>query len=340
VLLTAAACSLLGLAPAHADSAATPAVKTNWYWFLQTPTVNGETAPVGPPAEASAVPAGDLGVGYLVDQVSSSDKVAAIQFDMSAVPLGSTFTSFRVQTPWDPAATQLTTGTPDVSACELLDAFEDAPGPSDLAKTPPLSLPSCVKGTFKSTIGKAGGYEFDLTAMANDWSGGAPANGILLRPTPGLSTPQAPFSISLLGKNGISGQAEYSPPPPAQPTAVPGPVLPPAPAPLPGVVTPPIPPIPAPVVPTPAPQLNPLPTTAPSQALAAYHQGALVPSSAWWLAALVLLGLLVLTAAVLGDPLAPVAVDPRRRRFAEVVRAQTRAPAASPTRRPARFRPA
>jgi hypothetical protein len=338
VVLAAAVTAALGASPAHADSAATPAVKTNWYWFLEQPVVNGETVPVGAPEQASAVPAGDLGVGYLVDQLASSDKAAAVQFDTSAIPLGSTYTSFTVQTPWDPAATQLTTGTPDVSACELIDAFQDGAGPSALTAAPPISLPSCVKGTFKSTIGTAGGYEFDLTAMANDWSGGAPANGILLRPTPSLSTPQPPFTLALLGKNGIRAEAQYTPPQPSEPTPLPGPVLPPVP-PLPGVVAPPIPVIEPQVVPTPAPQVNPAPRTVPPQALAAYHEGALVPSGVWWLAALALLAMLVLTATVLGDPLAPVPVDPRRRRFAEVVRAQTRA-ASAPRRGPARFRPA
>lgn len=340
VLLTACVSAALGASPAHADTAATPAAKTNWYWFLQEPVVNGETVPVGPPAEASAVPAGDLGVGYLVDQVATSDKVAAVQFDTSAIPLGSTYTSFKVETPWDGAATQVTTGTPDVSACELIDGFTDAAGPNALTAAPPISLPSCVKGTFKSTIGTAGGYEFDLTAIANDWSGGAPANGILLRPTPSLSTPQAPFSLALLGKNGIKAQAEYTPPVQSVPTPAPGPALPPVPT-LPGVALPPVSPVspPAPIVP--APQVNPAPRTVPpSQALAAYHEGALVPSGAWWLGALALLGLLVLTATVLGDPLAPVPVDPRRRRFAEVVRAQTRTSAPVRAHRTPRFRPA
>jgi hypothetical protein len=88
--------------------------------------------------------------------------------------------------------------------------------------------------------------------------------------------------------------------------------------------------------------VNPAPTTAP-QALTAYRQGTLVPSGNWWIGFLGLLALLGLAAAVLGDPLAPTAVDPRRRRFAEVVRAQTRAhaPLATPAARPApRFRPA
>jgi hypothetical protein len=126
-------------------------------------------------------------------------------------------------------------------------------------------------------------------------------------------------------------------PPPEVVPAVPGLAPPP---PLPGtVVPPPTAVVPYPVVPLP--QTNPQPA-APAVEAVAYTPGALVPSGAWWLGLLALLGVLGLTAAVLGDPLAPVAVDPRRRRFAGVVRAQSRA-AAFPvlTARPAsRFRPA
>ena len=331
VLLLAAGTCLVSPAAAHADSATPSAVKTNWYWALAQPDVQGNTLPVTPPADASTVPAGDLGVAYVNDQEGTADKVAAIGFDLASIPLGSTFSSFRVTVPYDAAAHQVTTGTPDISACELLDAFSDAPGPSPITSVPPLSLPSCTKGVFSATAGTAGGYVFDLTSIANDWSGGAPAEGVLLRPTPGLSTAQQPFSISLQGKNGITTAAEYTAAPPVtpteQPVPLPGPVV--APLPDPGYVAPPV--LPGTVVPppsvAPAPQVNPLPT-APVAASAPYHQGALVPSGAWWLGFLALLGLLGLTAVVLGDPLAPVPLDPRRRRFADVVRSHAR-PAAT-----------
>jgi hypothetical protein len=327
VLLLAAGTCLTVPVAAHADSATPVAVKTNWYWSLAAPSVEGNALPVAPPADASTVPAGDLGVGYVNDQEGTADKVAAIAFDLGAIPIGSVFSSFRVTVPYDANAHQLTTGTPEVSACELLDAFLDAPGPSAMTAVPPSSLPSCVKGVFSAKAGTAGGYVFDLTSVANDWSGGAPANGILLRPSPGLATAQQPFSISLQGKNGITTAAEYTPAPPVvateQPVPLPGPVV--APPPVPGYVSPPVLPgtvVPAPSV-APVPQANPLPTTAAAAALP-YHQGTLVPSGVWWLALLALLGLLGLTAVVLGDPLAPAAPDPRRRRFADVVRAHAR----------------
>jgi hypothetical protein len=344
-LLAGAVGVVLVPSAALADTASPPAVKTAWYWSLTGVSVEGNPLPE-PPAQASLVADGSLGVAYLVDQEDmalntdrGADRVSTVAFDLGEVPAGSTYSTFTLTMPLD-AGTQLKAQTPDISACELISGFTDSPTPQSVTTIPSWSPASCVKGTFKDTIGSAGGYEFDLTAIANDWSGGAPAEGVLIRPTVGLETPQPPFAISFAGKNGILTKVEFTLPVPEVPPVVPGPVLPPAP-PMPGVVLPPVTGIvQPPVVPTPAPQVQPLPTT-PPQALAAYHQGALVPSGAWWLALLGVLGLLVLTAAVLGDPLAPAAVDPRRRRFAEVVRAQTRAPAAATVRRPApRFRPA
>jgi hypothetical protein len=328
----------LPAAPAFADSAAPEANMTNWYWSLVAPVVQGNAVPVGAPAPASGVPAGDLGVGYLNNELGDTDKVAAVAFDLSAIPLRSTFTSFQVTVRKDPAAHQATVDVPDISACELLDAFPDGPGPSDLAKAPPDSSASCVKGRYDATLGAAGGYVFDLTSVANDWSGGAPADGIMLRPTDSIDPSRKAFSLSLLGKTGITTTAEYTPPPVPvvpPPVTVPGPVLPPAP-PVPGFVTQPsigaIGPGPvAPVIPVPT--TNPAPVSQPSVAAAKYVPGTLTPGTNWWAALLGLLALLGLTSVVLGDPMAPVVVDSRRRRFAAVVSAR---PAGTTTGQPTR----
>ena len=354
LLLTAGAFPLAPLV-AHADTATPPAVKTAWYWSLVGVSAQGEDVPVAPPAAASLVPDGDIGVGYLLEQEDTvlnthgADRVGVVAFDLNTVPMGSTFSSFVATVPLDGAAQQVMTGTPELQACELIGGFVDTVVPGGATAAPPFSLVSCVKGTFKDTIGDAGAYVFDLTAIANDWSGGAPAEGILIRPTGGLPTAQQPFLISLQGKNGITTSAVYTPPPPPVPSeppvVLPGPVLPPVPV-LPGFVPPPTLPdlggIVVPAAPVPAPQVNPAPS-APALSAVAYTQGALVPSGLWWAGFLAFVLLLGLTAAVLGDPLAPVVVDPRRRRFAEVVRAQARAagPASGrPTRPSARFRPA
>jgi hypothetical protein len=322
--LVAGSAGGLAVPPAWADTTSPVVAKTNWWWSLAAPVVNGEQLPVGAPAPASGVPDGDLGVGYVNDQAGTADKAAGVALDLTAIPVGSTFASLTLSLPYDPAAHQAAAGTPDISACELLSGFADAPGPSDYATVPPYSSPSCVKGTYKPTVGTAGGYVFDLTAMANDWSGGAPAEGVLIQPTQGLATPQQPFSLAFLGKNGIKADASWTAPAPVpdQAEVVPPPA-PAPPAPAPGFAVPPpvsTPAVPNPPAPVPVPQVVP---TASATALAPvrYEPGALVPSTRWWLAVLAVLALLGLTSVVLGDPLAPEPVESRRRRFAEAIRA-------------------
>ncbi|MGZ6791853.1 MAG: hypothetical protein ACXVFV_02790 [Mycobacteriales bacterium] len=336
LVLCAAVGPLAGTGQAAAPASLKPAVTaTNWYWAERAPSAAGMTGPTLPDQSVTAanVPAGDLGVGYANAQAGPADKVAAVAFDLTSVPLGSTFTRFQVTVPVDAAATQVQTGQPDVSACENIDAFQAGPGGGPLTDAPPVSDPSCVKGVFDP----AKGYVFDLTAMANDWSGGAPSDGISLRPTTPDST-TAPFSIALKGKGAITTLAETTPPPVAvddgglAPAPSPAPTSAPAAAALPASA-----PVASVALPVSAPVAQvALPQTAPSPAVAAPpappvriraagfvppHDG---PTSAWWLALLAGAGLLGATAVVLADPMAPAPVDARRARFSGAVRAGRR----------------
>ena len=332
-------------------TATPPAVSSNWYWAEKAPAPGGNALPALPaPADpASGVPAGDLGVGLVADQAAPADKVAAVGFDLTTIPARSVFTRFTVTVPVDSGATQAQTAQPALSACENIDSFLDGTGPTDMSKAPPVSLPSCVKGVFDAKRG----YVFDLTTMANDWSFGAPSAGISLRPTttaPGT----APFSVALKGKNSITTAAEYTAPEVAAVPAATSPGAPVVAAPPAvstgtsggGVALPPAVPVdtlPAPQAApaAPAPQVNPAPQAAPVAIQAsAFVPGDPTPSAGWWLGLLGVLALLGLTAVVLGDPMAPVVVDARRRRFAGVVRARTQvaAPAGHRTSAP-RIRP-
>jgi hypothetical protein len=330
-----ACCAGTGLLAAPASAATgdvtvkPPVVKTNWYWAEKSPTVAG--MPTGTlPAEAEAganVPAGDLAVALVSSDVSPADKVAAIDLDLTTIPLQSTFSSFTLTVPLDADATQVMGAQPDLAACENIDAFADGPGAEDLAKAPPISAPSCVKGVFDP----AKGYTFTLTTMANDWSFGAPAFGISLVPgTVAAGTPG--YSIALKGKNGIVTSATYAAPAVAAPAAPPAVEVPPATvpqAPVPGLpqissgvpgLTPSVPdvsvPAPQTAVTVPDPQTLAI-QQAPVRVVASgFVAPSTRPTTGFWLALLLGVVLLGAAAVVFGDPLAPAPVDARRRRFA------------------------
>jgi hypothetical protein len=326
--------------PAQAASISPPVVKTAWFWAEKSVSAQGETLPTLPEQAdaASGVPAGALGVSYTADQVGGADKVASIGFDLSTIPVGSPFTSFRVTVPMDPGATPVQAEPAAISACENIDSFLDSAGPQAISAAPPVSLASCVPGVY--VAGK--GYTFDLTQMANDWSFGAPSEGISLRPTLLDTTSMKPFSVAVAGKNAIlttvtAGLPAQGDPAPQTPVVdavdTVDPVIP-AIAPPPaltgggGVIQAPltaggVAPAPQIVPALPAPQTNPQPATVPSAYRAAALPRDLRPATAFWWGLLGVGVLLALGWLVQSDPMAPSAVDPRRRRFAQVVRSST-----------------
>jgi hypothetical protein len=323
--LAVTAGAVLGVAgPARAETAEPPAVQAAWYWAEKTASTPVTTLPTLPdPANAaSGIPDGDLGVGYLTDQLASRDKMAAVDFDLTSIPAGAVFTSFQVTVPIDTAAASVQ-GTPaDISACENIDVFTDGPAPQPIGAAPPYAAPTCVKGVLSS----ASAYVFDLTAIANEWSQGTPAHGISIVPTLLATTDMRPFSLALKGKNAITTKAVWSPPvtapqpvTPVVASVAPPPVLPGGAVPI----TPAAPVLPAPQTApeVPAPQANPAPQTVAVRP-AAYAPRSLVPSTQWWLAVLAVAGLLGLAWITQSDPLVPVPPDARRARFsARFVRA-------------------
>jgi hypothetical protein len=325
--------------PAWADSASPVPSYSNWYWSGKdgaASTVTGGTpvgnGPFAAPDQASGIPDGDLGVAYTNDV----DKVAAINFGMQGIPEGATVTRFAIVMPLDTTASNLAaTDGPPITACPAIAPFEPAIGPTELSKAPAQAANVCIDGKYDAT---AKTYTFDIAAAADDWSAGAPTNGVVIRPKLGESTQ---FNYAFKGINAIKVLADYSAA--ATPVVAPaGPVDAGT-----GVVAPPSfnsgsASIPAtqPVTPiAPQPQVLPPPApaiAAPATAPAAVVQvDALRPSGQFWLALLGLLVLLFLAAAVIGDPMEPVVVDARRRRFAEIVRARAAARAQAEAVRPA-----
>ena len=333
----AGAPGLLTASPAWADSLDTQVGAASWYWAEQTVTApEAGPLPVGTPREASGVPAGDLGVSYTNDV----DKVAAIGLNVAAAPVGAIFDSFKVTMPLDPAAQQLAppNAAPQLSACAALDPIADGADPGALSAAPTQNTVECVDGKFDA--GKSA-WTFELSSLATDWASGVPANGVVIRPKAGDATQ---FNYAFLGKKDIKIQASYMAP--AAPVTAP--VAPPADSGS-GVVqapafdsgSAPLTPV-QPVTPVaPQPQVMPAPAPAPAVAApattpaAAVQVDALRPSGQFWLALLGFAVLLMLASLVLGDPMDPIVLDARRRRFADVIRARAAARAAATSTRPA-----
>jgi hypothetical protein len=330
----------LAAAPAWADSLTTQVNTASWYWAEQTISApEAGPLPVGTPREASGVPAGDLGVSFTNDV----DKVAALGLGVAAVPAGAIFDSFKVSMPLDPAGEQLAppNATPQLSACAALDPVADGADPGPLSAAPTQNTVECIDGKFDS--GKST-WTFDIAALATDWASGVPANGIVVRPKPGDATQ---FNYAFLGKKDIKVEASYTAP--TAPTApVTAPVAPPADSGSGFVPAPPLDSGTAPIVPAqpvtpvaPQPQVMPAPAPAPAVAApatapaAAVQVDSLRPSGLFWLALLALGAMLLLVSLVLGDPMDPIVLDARRRRFADVIRARAAARAAATGSRPA-----
>lgn len=322
---------LLAAAPAWAQSANPTVSYSNWYWSGKdgaASTVTGSTpvgnGPFAAPDQASGVPDGDLGVAYTNDV----DKVAALNFGIQSIPEGATVTKFAIVMPLDTTASNLAaTDGPAITACPAIAPFEPAMGPTELSKAPAQAANVCVDGKYDAT---AKTYTFDIATAADDWSAGAPTNGIVIRPKLGESTQ---FNYAFMGINAIKITAEYSDA--AAPIVAPVVAAPPAAGS--GVAAPPsgfdsgtapvvpLTPVQAPVT-VPQPQV--MPQAAPvavQPAAASSPIGSLRPAGAFWLLLLGMIALLLLAGVVLGDPLEPIAVDARRRRFADVVRARAAA---------------
>ena len=336
VLCASAAPGVLSTA-AWADSGVSSVLASNWYWQEQdnvTPAGAPAGLPAGAPSPASGIPDGDLGVGY-TNQV---DKVTALNFDVTSLPQNGIVTKFAVTMPVDQSAHNLANGTPLVAACPAIDAFKPGDGPSPFSQVPPQGTSVCVDGKYDATTQS---YTFDIAQIATDWAGGAPVDGIVVQPKPGDNTP---FNYAFAGPKDIKVAVEFA----STAAPVAAPVAPPADSGTGAALSPsltgttPVAPL-TPVQPpalavAPAPQAMPQTAPAPAPqaapaAVATVPVDALRPTGLFWLSLLGFALLLLLLGLVLGDPLAPVAHDARRRRFAEVVRARAaaRAAATAPT---------
>ena len=320
------------------SSFATEVSASSWYWAGTSPQANGTALPASVPGELSNVPAGDRGVGF-TNQV---DKVTALAFATMGLPVGATFSTFAVRLGLDPAVHQLANGVPSLVACEAT-----APVPANveggaLATAPDANVAVCAPGILDPATQT---YTFELQAMATRWAAGSTPYGVVVRPPVGTTTP---FSYAFRPDATYVVSARYTPavavaepvvtPTAASQTVVPPTAAEPPPMSFPGGALLPV--LTAPAAPAVLPALVADPVLAPAVALAQPVVGpaqglsvvrrvvvgeSLRPTAAFLLAGLGLAGLLAAAAVVLGDPMAPVAPDARRRRFAQVVRARSAA---------------
>jgi hypothetical protein len=241
--------------------------------------------------------------------------------------------------PLDQAANNLANGTPLVAACPAIDTFKPGQGPSAFSEVPPQGTSVCVDGKYDAATQA---YSFNIAQIATDWAAGAPVDGIVVQPKPGDTTP---FNYAFSGAKDIKVAITYTAPAAAAPVPASNtgtsavapppssfnsgstPIAPPAPVEAPAA--------PAPQVLPPAAPVVAAPQTAPAAATSVAVD-ALRPDGLFWFGLLGLGVLVLLAGLVLGDPMAPIAIDPRRRRFADVVRARAaaRATATAPARQP------
>ncbi|MCU1589139.1 MAG: hypothetical protein JWP11_395, partial [Frankiales bacterium] len=295
--------------PAWADSVNPVVSYSNWYWSGKdgaASTVTGGTpvgnGPFAAPDQASGVPDGDLGVAYTNDV----DKVAALNFGLQSIPDGASVTKFSFVMPLDATASNLSAAEAKITACPAIAPFDPAIGPTALSKAPAQAANICVDGKYDAT---AKTYTFDIASAADDWAAGAPTNGVVIRPKLGESTQ---FNYAFQGINAIKVIAEYSsaatpvvaPPAPAAPVdAGTGFAAPPSSF---DSGSAPLSPVSAPVT---APQPQVMPQAAPVVAAPAAAvtlrpvADSLRPNGAFWLLLVGIAALLLLAAAVLGDPL-------------------------------------
>jgi hypothetical protein len=314
------------LSPAAAGDPSSPAVTTSvlltqaaYFWREQTGNIAGTGVAPPMPLTDPTVPSGDLAVaGPEIN--GQADKETYLEFDLSAVPAGSTITSFVVTLPVDPSGQSFTpTGTaPPIVACLPQGSWSGGTGPQPISGKPTDHCATAAPRFTSSDGGKT--YTADIASIAQDWLTGV-NTGVAVADDP--SNSQTAFQVVFGPPNAISdlsAQMTYVPGPSPTTEIVPGPgsgtgapFVPSTPSPLLSALPPGAPGAGAASGATPSTTGPPAPQsqTRSSAPLGRYALAGAAPPLGFWLAAVGLLALLLSASVVLGaDP----AVEPARRR--------------------------
>ncbi len=185
--------------------------QSTWYW-------QGEVS--GVPSTGAApqtipdptVPSGDLAVGG-PEQQGQAAAETYLEFDVSAIPAGSTITSFKVTPPVDPSAQNLVpAGTvPPIVACAPQQSWSGAPGPQPFSQKPSDHCDSSAAKVTSSDGGKT--YTVDVASIAGEWVSSGQNLGVAITDDPSntSSAYQVAFGPSS-AINNLQATVEYVPP--------------------------------------------------------------------------------------------------------------------------------
>ncbi|MHB8681588.1 MAG: DNRLRE domain-containing protein [Acidimicrobiales bacterium] len=151
------------------------ATQSTWYWREQVSNVQGTGVAPPVPLTDPSVPSGDLAVsGPEVN--GQPDKETYLEFDVSALPPGSTISSFVVTLPVDSSAqTALPTATPPpIVACAPQGSWSGGQGGQSFSGRP---AEKCATDAPKFTSSDGGkSYKADITSIAQGWTSGGAIN--------------------------------------------------------------------------------------------------------------------------------------------------------------------
>jgi hypothetical protein len=312
------------LLPGGTAAAATskvPVLQQAWFWQNAWEQANPPVAQSLPATEPSGVPDGDLAVSYAGNSNKSSSKMTALSFDVSGVAPGASVSAFTFSLTLDssPAATTFDAAGAAVVACLPTRSWPAQLG-GDYTNQPTVD---CSKKVTPTVDGST--YTFKIPAIAQTWIDDQNL-GVAIMVDP--DTAAAPFQLVFAGAKDVKADLSYTPATTtttgsssgsgavAVPAPASGPAAP-APAPMPPVSdgTTAAAPAAAPVVAASA-----QPATRP---VAATRTAPVLPTKAFWAAALVLAAILLAASVVLGDPTPVAASAAAPSRLDRVLRART-----------------